>query len=193
MLTEAAFRELALAELDAVFRLACHLARNSQQAEDYVQETYLRAFRSSASFTLGEFGIRPWLFKILYNVIYSSGSKTRRESSAINELRHEPHHSEQSIQPADYSSLDWELVDQRLKSAILELPDHYRAVFLLSAVEGLKYQEIAGVVEAPIGTVMSRLSRARAILAERLKNLGPEFGFKARPSSVDAESEKPTT
>ena len=185
-MTDDAFRDLAIAELDAVFRLACHLSRNSQEAEDFVQETYLRAFRSASSFTLTEYGIRPWLFKILYNVIYASGSRNHREKSAIQDLQHERSAESHISGFVDCSSLNWEWVDQRLKSAIMDLPEQYRVVFLLSSVESLKYQEIANVIDVPIGTVMSRLARARAMLAERLKDLGAELGFKPHPPPTNS-------
>jgi RNA polymerase sigma-70 factor (ECF subfamily) len=179
-LTDERFHKLAEAELSAVYRLACHLLRNSQEAEDCVQETYLRAYRSAGTFKLGEQGIRPWLFKILHNVIYTQGSRHVRELSAMEGLRE----MSREDGPAggrmvDCSTMDWELVDERLKTAVEELAMPYREVFLLSALEALKYDEIAEVTEVPVGTVMSRLSRARSILAARLVDLGSETGFKS--------------
>jgi len=191
------FHAIALAELDAVYRLACHLARSSQEAEDFVQETYLRAFRSASSFKLGEHGIRPWLFKILHNVIYASASQQQRERSAIEGRQHENGGNVESGAPPlniaaiDCSTLDWEHVDQRLKAAIMELALPYRICFLLSAVEGLKYREIAEVTDVPVGTVMSRLARGRAILSARLLELGAEHGFKPGELSSPAEKTKP--
>lgn len=188
------FHKIALAELDAVYRLACHLARDSQEAEDFVQETYLRAFRSASSFKLGEHGIRPWLFKILHNVIYASASQQQRERSAMEGRRREKGGNVESDPPIlntgtiDCSTIDWEHVDERLKTAIVELALPYRIAFLLSAVEGLKYREIAEVTDVPVGTVMSRLARGRAILAARLLELGAEHGFK--PGELSSPAEK---
>ena len=77
----------------------------------------------------------------------------------------------------DLASLDWEQVDERLKAAIEELPAHYREVLLLWAIEGLKYRELAEVLDVALGTVMSRLYRARAILSARLRDMAAEAGI----------------
>ena len=180
---DAAFRQLLIEQLDAVFRLACHLTRGRQEADDLVQETYLRALRSAGTFSLGTLGVRPWLFKILHNVISTRGAKSTREREVLAD-----HIASMSAQGSttpltNVSSIDWDNVDERLKAAIAELPLPYRAAFLLSAVEGLKYREIADVTEVPIGTVMSRLSRARVALAEQLGDLAVEQGMKASPKT----------
>ncbi|MEO0587556.1 MAG: sigma-70 family RNA polymerase sigma factor, partial [Planctomycetota bacterium] len=86
----------------------------------------------------------------------------------------------------DLASLDWEQVDDRLKAAVQELPDHYREVLLLWAVEGLKYREIADVLGVALGTVMSRLYRARAILTEKLADLAQEHGMTVQQRSASA-------
>src|SRR5690606_34683081 len=81
----------------------------------------------------------------------------------------------------DLASLDWEYVDDRLKHAIQELPEHYREVLLLWAVEGLKYREIADVLDVPLGTVMSRLYGARTILKQKLTEVEPEQVIRQGP------------
>ena len=174
-LNDSDFRQLILVEFDSVFRLACHLTRGRQEADDLVQETYVRALRSAATFTLADYGVRPWLFKILHNVIFSRGAKGQREREVMDDLRHEPRPPHASDPRADDATIDWDGVDERLKSAVEALQTQYRVVFLLSAVEGLKYREIADVTGVPIGTVMSRLSRARTTLAERLNGLAAEL------------------
>lgn len=177
-----AFRELALAELDAVYRMALHLARHADDAADLVQETYLRAFKAEAGFELRDRGVRPWLFKILHNVFYTKISRSRRDPVFVEDLGREadPRTGDDREPPAwDLASLDWEQVDDRLKHAIERLPDHYRSVLLLWAVEGLKYREIADVLEVPLGTVMSRLYRARSLLTAQLAGLAAEHGMGA--------------
>jgi len=87
----------------------------------------------------------------------------------------------------DLSTLDWEQVDDRLKKALDDLPDHYRTVLLLWAVEGLKYREVAEVLDVPLGTVMSRLYRARSILSEQLAELAQEHGIKLEPEEQSVE------
>ena len=178
----AAFRELALAEMDSVYRMAMHLARNPEDASDLVQETYLKAFKSEGRFELRDHGVRPWLFKILHNNFYTKIKKKRREPALGEEVLSEAAGGVlgevDSPPPAwDLAHLDWEQVDDRLKHAIDELPDHYREVLLLWAVEGLKYREIADVMGVALGTVMSRLYRARAILTENLADLAREHGL----------------
>lgn len=175
-----AFRQLAIAELDSVYRMAFHLARQPDQAADLVQETYVRAFQGESGFQLHSRGIKPWLFKILHNAYYSKLSKQRREQTLVQELGQQT----RSQQDVDTSSswlseslLDWEHVDERLKHAIEQLPDHYREVLLLWAVEGLKYREIAEILGVALGTVMSRLSRSRSILNERLAGYAAEKGI----------------
>jgi RNA polymerase sigma-70 factor (ECF subfamily) len=166
--------------MDAVYRMAFHLARNPETASDLVQETYLRALKAEGRFELRERGVRPWLFKILHNVFYTHVSKQKRASVAVETLDHEAdQNSDVMDSPCwDLSSLDWELVDDRLKHAIDDLPEHYREVLLLWAVEGLRYREVAEVLDVPIGTIMSRLYRARAILSEQLSQLAAENGIK---------------
>ena len=174
------FKELALKELDAVYRMAYHLARNADDANDLVQETYLKAFKAQASFELRERGIKPWLFKILHNNFYTKIAKKKRSPVLMEDLSYEAdkNPTTQNEPVWDLASLDWENVDDRLKRAIEDLPDHYQEVLLLWAVEGLKYREVADVLGIALGTVMSRLYRARTILAENLVELAKEHGIK---------------
>jgi RNA polymerase sigma-70 factor (ECF subfamily) len=175
-----AFRELALTEMDAVYRMAMHLARNPDDASDLVQETYLKAFKAEDRFELREAGVRPWLFKILHNNFYTRVGRKNREPVLSDDLSYQPGPGGDPSEagPAwDLAHLDWEQVDDRLKQAIEGLPDHYREVLLLWAVEGLKYREVADVLDVPLGTVMSRLYRARAILSESLSDLAAEHGI----------------
>jgi RNA polymerase sigma-70 factor (ECF subfamily) len=171
------FRDLAMAELPAVYRLAFHLTLRPPDAEDLVQETYLRAFKAEQSFRLGEMGVRPWLLKILHNVFLSRIKRAKLEpvASGFAEDLAEPREDEADLAGQALADLDWEQVDERLKRAIHDLPLTYRTVFLLSAIEGLKYREIADVLEMPMGTVMSRLFRARTMLLEQLTDLAGEL------------------
>lgn len=176
------FRQLALAEMDAVYRMAMHLVRQPDDAADLVQETYLRALAAEATFELRDRGIRPWLFKILHNAFFTRIDKERRAPSLAEDLRTETVAAELDEEPPawDLASLDWEQVDERLKAAIGALDERYREVLLLWAVEGLRYREIADVLDVPLGTVMSRLYRARAILSQELAPLAREAGILSR-------------
>ena len=179
-LDTATFRELALAEMDSVYRMAFHLARHPDEAQDLLQETYLRAFRFEGTFELRDAGIRPWLFKILHNVFYSKLGKQKREPTLADDLQLEHMTAElNEARPCwDLETLDWEQVDERLKAAIEQLQPQYREVLLLWAVEGLKYKEVAEVLDVPLGTVMSRLYRARNILSQQLAAYAREQGIR---------------
>ncbi len=163
------FRDAALREIDALYRLAHHL--NPSDADDLVQETYLRALKAAERFSLGPRGIKPWLMKILSNVFRNrcrDGARLR----LVGEWTFEP--SDKQADAERYShvrlaDLDWEQVDERLAGAVRALPEDLRLIFLLFAVEDLKYREIAEMLGIPIGTVMSRLSRARRILLDQLQ------------------------
>ena len=191
---DSAFHKLALAEVESVHRLAYHLCRDAHEAEELVQETYLHALRAAHAYQPHEYGIRPWLFKILHNVLHTRRSSDRRSREMLQRLRERESMDESGVR-VSYPSVDavnadapnanidgvnWEATDERLCAAIRLLPVAHRTVFLLAAVEDLKYREIAEVVGVPVGTVMSRLSRARTALAGQLSDLAAEQNLRAR-------------
>lgn len=189
------FEQLALASLDSAYRMALHLTRRQQEADDLVQETYLRAFRSAASYVPGPNGIRPWLFKILHNVLRTRLTRVQRDRSFAEEIRTAPDligggprydapDAPPAADGAGLAAVNWDGVDERLKDAVHALPLDYRTAFLLSAVEGLKYREIAEVTDVPLGTVMSRLYRARVMLAAQLGALAAERGTSRNAGNV---------
>ena len=171
------FENLALEQLDPVYRMALQLSRHPDEASDLVQETYLKALRASDRYVEQGGGIRPWLFKILHNIFYTRVTKAKRQTTLADD---EPGADTSQAGPDEpgpawnLADLDWEHVDGRLKAAIDRLKPEYRSVLLLWGVEGLKYREIADIQDIPIGTVMSRLHRARSILAEELAGLAEE-------------------
>ncbi len=170
------FENLALPHLDAVYRMAMQMVRHPDEASDLVQETYLKALKVADRFEERGGGVRPWLFKILRNVFYSRISKAKREWVVAEELEGLTTKSPGPGEPApawNLATFDWEQVDERLKAAIEQLRPEYRTVLLLWAVEGMKYREIAEIEGIPIGTVMSRLHRARRILAKELIGFAP--------------------
>ena len=182
-----AFKRHLVAELDAVYRMAVHLTRDPDEAADLAQETYKRALDAADQFELRDHGIRPWLLKILQNCFYSQRKRARRGPVAVPDLQDQPHAAADDAAGDDAAALeidglDPEQLDDRLKHAIESLPDAYRVVLLLWAVEGLKYREIADALDVPIGTVMSRLSRARRHLSADLQMLAQETGVIGRPA-----------
>lgn len=176
------FEQLALEHLDAVYRMAMHLARRPDEAEELVQEVYTRAFRPGTierfedksdpdDPSSGSGGMRSWLFAICHNVFYTRIKKQSRQPTSVDSFFDES--STESLPDEappvwDRGDLDWEHVDSRLKSAIDDLKEEYREVLMLWGVDGLKYREIAEIIEVPIGTVMSRLHRARKLLSDAL-------------------------
>lgn len=168
-----AFEAMALKHLDSVYRLAYHLTRNPERADELVQNVYLRALKSETweKFEERGGGMRAWLFTIAHNAFYSDLKKQGRRPTPVGEFFEE---SDGELTPGeaapawDLASFDWEQVDESLKAAIEQLKPEFREILLLWGVEGLKYREIAEILEVPIGTVMSRLHRARKLVAEAL-------------------------
>ncbi|MHC4696394.1 MAG: sigma-70 family RNA polymerase sigma factor [Planctomycetota bacterium] len=173
----ASFEAIALPHLDAVYRMARTLCHDQVEAEDLAQETFSRAFRGFDAFELREYGARPWLLRILHNVFYTAKGKQRRDPTQLADIdfdcfEHEP--SGGTGEPVSADTIDWDQVDEELKLEINRLQPEYRTVLLLWAIEELSYKEIADACDCPIGTVMSRLYRARQILGRRLHGYARE-------------------
>lgn len=166
------FEKVALPHLEVLYRVAQRLARDAHVAEDLVQETYLKAHKAFGSFELREFGIRPWLLRILHNTYLNEIAKQRRVPRSVEQQNLDQLH-ERPSDMGDLSGtgrLDFEQIDEQVKAAVDRLRPEYRTVVLLWATMELSYQEIAETLEVPIGTVMSRLHRARRQLVESLQD-----------------------
>src|SRR3984885_10706570 len=168
----AGFEELAIPLFDSLYNFARWLAQNQNDAEDLVQETYLKAFRSFASFEPGT-NFRAWIFQILKNTFLGSCSKLERRMTLAMD-------SEEDL-PTTSATPESLLIGRSdidaVRSAIEQLPVIFREVILLSDVEDASYREIAEILSIPIGTVMSRLARARKIVRESLRsNFCPPLG-----------------
>ena len=178
------FEKLALDQLDTLYRFARRLTRDANRAEDLVQETYARAFTARDSFQLQEgFGIRPWLLRIMQNLHFSRRAREKRQPATVDAdtltAAAEAPGAEAGSAGALASALgplNFDDLDGPLAQALDELPADYQTVLLLWAVEDLSYKEIAAVVDIPIGTVMSRLHRARQRLSERLRDYAVKEG-----------------
>jgi RNA polymerase sigma-70 factor (ECF subfamily) len=158
------FDHLMLPHLDAAYNLARWLLRNDQDAEDAVQEGCLRAWRAFDRFRGGD--ARAWLLTIVRNVCYTHLRKARREP-LVEEFDETAHGSTEN--PAEAKAIAWrETKGELLKQALERLPAEFREVLVLHELEGLAYKEIATVAEIPLGTVMSRLARARHKLSAEL-------------------------
>jgi RNA polymerase sigma-70 factor (ECF subfamily) len=187
-LDRAEFEQLALEHMDAVYRLSLQLTRRPDEAADLVQDTYLKALRSSEKFEERGKGMRAWLFTIAHHTFYTKVRRQNRGPTAVPDIFDADDSAEIPGDPPpvwDLRSLDWEHVDDRLKAAIDDLPTQQREILLLWGVEGLKYREIALMMDVPIGTVMSRLHRARKTLAESLEEFAAEQGFSSRSEEAE--------
>ena len=164
--SSAEFEELALPLFDSLYNFARWLVHNQNDAEDLVQETYLKALRSFASFQHGT-NFRAWMFRILKNTFLSSCSKLERRMTVAMDSEADEHEL-----PVDMETPETILMNrsnaQLVQRAIHDLPVHYRETLLLCEVEEMSYQEIAGILSIPTGTVMSRLARARKAVRESL-------------------------
>ena len=160
------FEELAMPLFDSLYNFARWLAHDSNDAEDLVQETYLKALRSFASFQSGT-NFRAWIYQILRNNFLSSCSKLeRRMTVAMDSEEDGPELAADTKTPE--TILMNRFNSQLMQRAIDDLPVHYREAMLLCKVEEMSYQEIAEILTIPIGTVMSRLARARKAVRESL-------------------------
>ncbi len=162
----AGFEELALPLFDSLYNFARWLVHNQNDAEDLVQETYLKAFRGFESFQPGT-NFRAWMYRILRNTFLSSRSTVeRRMTVAMDEEK------DSRALPTTFSTPESLLIDRsdnaEVQNAIEQLPVIFREVILLRDVEDASYREVAEILSIPIGTVMSRLARARKIVRESL-------------------------
>lgn len=168
-------KDEALTYIDSLYRTALRMTGNPADAEDLVQETYLRAFRSIKQFKPGT-NLRAWLFKIQTNSFINEYRKRvrRPRNTSLDDVEEYylySHLVESGVQPSSSVTEDEILAqidDAEVFRALDDLQDNYRQVVLLADVEGFAYREIAEILDIPVGTVMSRLHRARKRLKEQL-------------------------
>ncbi len=170
------FESEALVHLDALYSFALKLARSRDDAEDLVSDTMLRAFERWEQYHLGT-NIRAWLFTILYHVFVSRKRRIdAREVQPPTDADGAP--AFEPVGEADPEGRFYDsFLDDEIVRAIDALPDEYRAAVVLSDVHGLRYAEIAGILDIPEGTVKSRLFRGRRILQGKLRGYATEMGY----------------
>jgi len=181
------FEETAMEHIDSLYNMALRLVFNKEEAEDLVQETYLKAYRFFDSFQKGT-NIKAWLYKILKNTfinkyrkeIATPGEILYEDLEAINSglaYKQETNSTELAdtleSKYADFSGL----LEDDVKQALDSLPAEYREAILLSDVEELSYQDIAEIANVPIGTIKSRLNRGRKLLQKKLFEYAKDKGF----------------
>jgi RNA polymerase sigma-70 factor (ECF subfamily) len=172
---QASFAEQAMPFMDALYSAALRLTHNPTDAEDLVQETYLRAYRGFGGFTEGT-NLRAWLYRILTNTFINTyrSKKRRPEETDLDDVedlylyrRLGGLEAATAGRSAEDELMDW-FSEFEVKEAVEALPEQFRLAVLLADVEGFSYKEIAEILDIPIGTVMSRLHRGRKALQRRL-------------------------
>ena len=163
------FEELAMPLFEQLYDFAHWLTQNREEAEDLVQETYAKALKGFASFQLGT-NFRAWMYRILRNTFLTS--RTGLKATMTMPLHLDEDAPELAVARDTPETILFERSDrEQLQSAVDQLPVHFREILLLCEVEEMSYQEISATLAIPIGTVMSRLSRARRALREAVQKM----------------------
>src|ERR1700704_6576126 len=186
MADPATFADHAMEHMSSLYSAALRMTRNPADAEDLVQETYLRAFRGFGGFTEGT-NLKAWLYRILTNTYINTyrAKKRRPEETELNDVedfylyrRLGALEEARAGRSAEEELLDF-VSEAEVKDAVEALPESFRLAVLLADVEGFSYKEIAEILDIPIGTVMSRLHRGRKALQKALYDFAAHRGLVA--------------
>jgi RNA polymerase sigma-70 factor, ECF subfamily len=187
----ARFERDALPFLDQLYAAALRMTRNPADAEDLVQETYVKAFAAFHQFTEGT-NLKAWLYRILTNTFINTYRKKQRQPLEANtdtvedwQLAAAESHTSNGLRSAEMEALD-HLPDSDVKEALQQLPDDFRLAVYLADVEGFAYKEIAEIMDTPIGTVMSRLHRGRRQLQAKLADYAKDRGLVSSGSGSES-------
>jgi len=181
------FEREAVPHMDALYNFALKMTGDSDDANDLIQDTYLKAFRFWDKFEKGT-NCKAWLFRIMKNTFINTYRKVTKEPGKVDYEEIENFY--ENIKPSSTDSAHLEkdiydnLLDDELSSAISSLPEDFRTVVILCDIEGYTYDEIADFVDCPVGTVRSRLHRARKMLFTKLHSYAADKGYLLKDETV---------
>jgi RNA polymerase sigma-70 factor (ECF subfamily) len=171
---------------DQLYKSALRMTRSVEDAEDLIQETYLKAYKYYARFTEGT-NFKAWLFKIMKNTFINSYRKKKLQPPKVDFDEVQEGLEETLMEKAQGSLIDpesWLMaieMDHEVRESLLSLPHDYKMVVLLADLEGFAYKEIADILAVPVGTVMSRLYRGRRMLEKALLSYGRRYNYVSQP------------
>nr|WP_083826591.1 sigma-70 family RNA polymerase sigma factor [Hoyosella subflava] len=191
----ARFERDAMPLIDQLYGAALRMTRNPADAEDLVQETYLKAYSAFSSFKEGT-NLKAWLYRILTNTYINGYRKRQRQPAQYPteeitdwQIAAAAEHSSTGLRSAEVEALE-ALPDDDIKNALQSLPDEFRMAVYYADVEGFPYKDIAEIMGTPIGTVMSRLHRGRKQLRGMLADVARDRGFNRSNSEASAETQE---
>jgi RNA polymerase sigma-70 factor (ECF subfamily) len=174
------FEREAVPHMDALFNFALRMTGDSDDANDLVQETYMRAFRFFDKFERGT-NAKAWLFRIMKNTYINAYRKSTKQPEKVDYEEVENFYENVKASSTDDAHLEKEifdnLLDDEVSDAIRNLPEDFRTVVILADIENFSYEEIADFIDCPVGTVRSRLHRARKILFASLHSYASSRGY----------------
>jgi len=169
------FEEIAFSYMDSLYNVALRMTRDGSDAEDLVQDAYLRAYRFFDKFEKGT-NFKAWLFKILKNVYINKYRKKSKTPQMVDVSTIESS-SDLGVSETPENAIFDQLLDDDITTAMDSLPEEFNLAIVLSDLEGFSYKEIAEILDIPIGTVMSRLHRGRKILRDSLYDYAKKRGY----------------
>lgn len=180
------FEEEFMPQIDALYNFAYHLTYNEADADDLVQDTYMKAYRFIEKYDTGT-NAKAWLFKILKNAFINQYRKKSKQPTKVDYEEIVSYHDEEDTNYSSYLDLREEIfqgmMGDEVTNAINALPVDFRTVILLCDIEGFTYEEISKIIDIPIGTVRSRLYRSRNLLKEKLKGYAKSMGYEDKRGS----------